>query len=117
MPIFNKKFKSVTRQNDLKLEQIDSERASTLNDLENRLQTTLNERSSARISFETQLENLSQARDAEDLLLKQYETGTIDFDDVLDIQEIQLQIQMNLVEAVSTWFTKDAMVQYLTVNN
>ncbi|HKJ48080.1 MAG TPA: TolC family protein [Christiangramia sp.] len=117
VPIFNKKFKSVTRQNDLKLEQIDSERASTLNDLENRLQTTLNERSSARISFETQLENLSQARDAEDLLLKQYETGTIDFDDVLDIQEIQLQIQINLVEAVSTWFTKDAMVQYLTVNN
>ncbi|SDS02690.1 TolC family protein [Christiangramia echinicola] len=117
VPIFNKKFKSVSRQNDLRLEQIDSERASTLNDLESRLQTTLNERSSARISFETQLENLSQAGDAEDLLLKQYETGTIDFDDVLDIQEIQLKIQMNLVEAVRTWFTKNAIVQYLTVNN
>ena len=116
VPIFNKKFKSVTRQNDLKLEQIESERSNKLNDLENRLQMTLNERSSARISYETQLENLAQARDAEDLLLKQYETGTIDFDDVLDIQEIQLKIQMNLVEAVSTWYAKDAMVQYLTVN-
>ena len=117
VPIFNKKFKSVSRQNDLKLEQIDSERANTLNDLENRLQLALNDRSSARISYETQLENLSQAQGAEELLLKQYETGTIDFDDVLDIQEIQLQIQMNLVEAVSTWFIRDAMVEYLTVNN
>ena len=93
------------------------DRTSNLNELESRLRTALNERSSARIKFETQMDNLSQAKDAEELLIKQYETGTIDFDDVLDIQEIQLQIQMNLVEAVSSWFKKDAIVDYLTVNN
>ena len=117
VPVFNKKYKSVSRQNDLKLEQIDLERANTLNELNTRLQTALNERAAARIKYETQLDNLSQAKNAEELLLKQYETGTIDFDDVLDIQEIQLQIQMSLIEAVSNWYKKDAVVQYLTTNN
>ena len=117
VPVFNKKYKSVSRQNDLKLEQIDLERANTLNELNTRLQTALNERAAARIKYETQLDNLSQAKNAEELLLKQYETGTIDFDDVLDIQEIQLQIQMSLIEAVSNWYKKDAVVQYLTSNN
>jgi cobalt-zinc-cadmium efflux system outer membrane protein len=117
MPVFNKKYKSVSRQNDLKLEQIDLERANKLNDLNTSLQTALNERAAARIKYETQLDNLSQARNAEELLLKQYETGTIDFDDVLDIQEIQLQIQISLIEAVSNWYKKDAVVQYLTTNN
>ena len=117
VPVFNKKYKSVSRQNDLKLEQIDLERANTLNELNTRLQTALNERAAARIKYETQLDNLSQAKSAEELLLKQYETGTIDFDDVLNIQEIQLQIQMSLIEAVSNWYKKDAVVQYLTTNN
>jgi len=117
LPIFNKKYRSVSKQNELKQEQISSDRNSALNDLESRLKTAINERASARIKLEIQTDNFSQANDAEELLLKQYETGTIDFDDVLDIQEIQLQIQMNLVEAVSTWFKKDAIVEYLTVNN
>ncbi|CAL67897.1 TolC family protein [Christiangramia forsetii] len=117
VPIFNKKYRSVSRQNELRQDQISSDRTSALNELESRLRSALNERASSRIKFEVQTDNLSQARDAEELLLKQYETGTIDFDDVLDIQEIQLQVQMNLVEAVSTWFKKDAIVEYLTVNN
>ena len=117
VPIFSKKYRSVSKQNELRQDQISMDRSSNLNELESRLRTALNERSSARIKFETQVDNLSQAKDAEELLIKQYETGTIDFDDVLDIQEIQLQIQMNLVEAVSTWFKKDATVEYLTVNN
>ena len=117
LPIFNKKYRSVSRQNELRQDQISSDRTSALNELESRLRSALNERASSRIKFEVQTDNLSQARDAEELLLKQYETGTIDFDDVLDIQEIQLQVQMNLVEAVSTWFKKDAIVEYLTVNN
>lgn len=117
VPIFSKKYRSVSKQNELKQDQVSSDKMSRMNDLESRLRTAQNERASARIKFEVQLDNLGQARDAEELLLKQYETGTIDFDDVLDIQEIQLQIQMNLIEAVSTWFKKDAVVNYLTVNN
>ena len=116
VPIFNKKYRSVSRQNEIKQEQILLDRSSALNDLEIRLRKALNERSSARIKYEIQLDNLAQAKDAEELLLKQYETGTIDFDDVLDIQEIQLQIQLSLIEAVATWFQKDAVVDYLTLN-
>ena len=56
-----------------------------------------NERISARISYDTQTKNLKQAKDAEDILIKSYETGTIDFNDVLDIQELQLKFQMNLI--------------------
>jgi len=116
VPIFNNKYRSVSRQNELKQEQISFDRDATLNNLQSRLSEALNERASARIKFETQEKNLEQASDAEELLLKQYETGTIDFDDVLDIQEIQLDIQMKLIEAVTTWFKQDAVVNYLTIN-
>ncbi|WP_026914529.1 TolC family protein [Christiangramia portivictoriae] len=117
VPIFNKKYRSVSRQNELKQEQISFDRDAALNDLDSRLSSALNERTSARIKFETQSDNLSQAQDVEELLLKQYETGTIDFDDVLDIQEIRLKIQINLIVAVSSWFKHDAVVKYLTLNN
>ncbi|MCH4824521.1 TolC family protein [Gramella lutea] len=116
VPIFNKTYRSVSKQNELKQDQITSDRDAKLNDLENRLETALYERNSARIRFNTQLDNLQQASNAEELLIKQYETGTIDFEDVLDIQEIQLKIQIDLVEAVSAWYQKDAVVNYLTNN-
>ena len=114
IPIFNKKYKSQTKQNDLQQQEITDQKQERLNALETLLDKANNERISARISYATQTKNLKQAKDAEEILIKSYETGTIDFNDVLDIQELQLKFQMNQIEAVKTYYVQTTIINYLT---
>lgn len=114
IPIFNKKYKSQTKQNELEQQEITAQKQERLNTLETLLSKAINERISARISYATQAKNLKQAKDAEDILIKSYETGTIDFNDVLDIQELQLKFQMNQIESIKTYYIQTTIVNYLT---
>jgi len=114
IPIFNKKYKSVSKQNELQQLEIDTQKLERLNTLETLLEQAINERISARISYNTQLENLEQAKNAEEILIKSYETGTIDFNDVLDIQELQLKFQMNQIESIKNYYVQSSIINYLT---
>jgi outer membrane protein TolC len=114
IPIFNKKYKSQTKQNELQQQEIVVQKQERFNTLETLFDKALNERISARISYNTQTKNLKQAKDAEEVLIKSYETGTIDFNDVLDIQELQLKFQMNQIESVKTYYVQTTIINYLT---
>ncbi len=114
IPIFNKKHKSIARQNELQQQEILSKKQERLNRLETLLDKATYERISARISYTTQTKNLKQAKDAEEILIKSYETGTIDFDDMLDIQELQLKFQMNQIESVKIYYVQTTIISYLT---
>jgi outer membrane protein TolC len=113
IPIFNKKYQSQTKQNELEQQEITAQKQDRLNMLETLLSKAINERISARISCATQTKNLKQAKDAEDILIKSYETGTIDFNDVLDIQELQLKFQINQIESVKTYYMQTSIINYL----
>ncbi|SFN81191.1 Outer membrane protein TolC [Bizionia echini] len=113
IPIFNKKYKSQTKQNELEQQEITAQKQERLNILETLLSKAINERISARISYATQTKNLKQAKDAEDILIKSYETGTIDFNDVLDIQELQLKFQMNQIESIKSYYVQSTIINYL----
>ena len=113
IPIFNKKYKSQTKQNDLQQQEITAQKQERLNSLETLLDKAVNDKVSARISYATQTKNLKQAKDAEEILIKNYETGTIDFNDVLDIQELQLKFQMNQIESVKTYYVQTTIINYL----
>ncbi|MCW8981520.1 MAG: TolC family protein [Altibacter sp.] len=115
IPIFNNKYRSQTKQNELEQQEITFQKQERLNTLETLLDKAINERISARISYATQTKNLKQAKDAEDILIRSYETGTIDFNDVLDIQELQLKFQMNQIESVKTYYLQTAIINYLTL--
>ena len=114
IPIFNKKYKSISKQNELQQQEINYQKQERLNSLETLLDKAIKERISARISYVTQTKNLKQAKDAEGILIKSYETGTIDFNDVLDIQELQLKFQMNQIESIKTYYVQTAIINYLT---
>jgi cobalt-zinc-cadmium efflux system outer membrane protein len=114
IPIFNNKYKSKTKQNELQQQEILSRKQERFNTLETLLDKAINDRISARISYSTQTKNLKQAKDAEGILIKSYETGTIDFNDVLDIQELQLKFQINKVESVKTYYMQTTIINYLT---
>lgn len=113
IPIFNNKYKSQTKQNELQQQEITVKKQERLNKLETLLDKAINDKISARISYKTQAKNLKQAKDAEEILIKSYETGTIDFNDVLDIQELQLKFQMNQIESVKTYYVQSTIINYL----
>lgn len=113
IPIFNNKFKSVSKQNELKQKEIEFQKEERLNILENAYAKAVSQRNEARISFETQAQNLKQAKDAEEILIKNYETGTINFNDVLDIQELQLKFQTNQIQSMQLYYMQSAIINYL----
>ena len=114
VPIFNSKYKSVSRQNELRQQELDAQKAQRLNTLKNLLAEAKQHKNTARINFNTQKQNIAQAQDAEEILLKSYETGSIDFNDVLDIQELQLEFQLKQLQAVQTYYEQAALINYLT---
>ena len=113
IPVFNNKYKSQTKQNELQQQEILAQKQERTNTLETLLDKAANDKVSARISYATQTKNLKQAKDAEEILIKNYETGTIDFNDVLDIQELQLKFQMNQIESVKTYYVQTTIINYL----
>jgi len=114
IPIFNNRFKSQTRQNKLQHQEIEFQRQERYNVLETLLDKALASRMSARISYTTQTKNLKQAKDAEQILISSYETGTIDFNDVLDIQELQLKFQTSQIESLKTYYVQSTIINYLS---
>ena len=117
IPIFNKRHRSQTKQNELQQQEIIAQKQERLNILETLLSKAINDRISARISFDTHTENLLQAKKAEEILIKNYETGIIDFKDVLDIQELQLKFQIYQIESVKAYFLQTTAINYLTRYN
>lgn len=114
IPIFSNKYKSKSKQNELKQQEILAQKESRLKTLESLLDKAIKSSNSARISYDTQTKNLKQAKDAETILVKSYETGTIDFNDVLDIQELQLKFQMNQIESIKNYYLQRTIINYLT---
>jgi outer membrane protein TolC len=114
IPIFNTKRTSKTKQNNLQQEELLAQKQERLNALKVLLDTAINNRTSARISYETQAKNLKQAKYAEEILVKNYETVTIDFKDLLEIQELQLKFEMNIIESVNSYYVQTTIINYLT---
>jgi outer membrane protein TolC len=113
IPIFNKRYTSKTKQNELRKEEITFQKQERLNVLESAFANAIAQRNEARIAYDTQSKNLKQAKDAEQILVKNYETGTIDFNDVLDIQELQLKFQINQIQSVQLYYVQSAIINYL----
>ncbi|MDR6301736.1 TolC family protein [Mesonia maritima] len=114
IPIFNNKYKSITKQNELKQQEIQSQKNDRLNTLKSKFARAISERNEARIKYNIQEKNLKQAKNAEEILIRNYETGTINFNDVLDIQELQLKFGINQIEAIQAYYTQSATINYLT---
>lgn len=114
IPIFNNRYKSKTIQNELRQEEINTQKVNRRNFLETVLSDAINSREAARIKYITQQRNLERAKNAEEILIKNYETGTINFNDVLDIQELQLKFQMNQIESIKNYYAQMSIINYLT---
>ena len=113
IPIFNTTYKSKTKQNELQQQEFLVQKQDRLNALEVLLDNAINNRVFARVSYETQVKNMKQAKNAKEILVKNYETGMIDFKEILDIQELQLKFEMNTIESINNYFIQTTIINYL----
>ncbi len=114
IPIFNKRYTSKTKQNELRKQEITLQKQQRLYLLESAFAKAVSQRNQARLTAITQSRNIKQAKDAEQILIKNYETGTIDFNDVLDIQELQLKFQLDQIQSVTGYYVQSAIINYLS---
>ena len=113
IPIFSKKYNSKTKQNQLKQKELSLQREDRLNTLQTLLAEAISKRKTARLQFETQTKNVKQAKDIQQILIKTYETGTVDFNELLDVQQLQLSLQLYQIEAVKEYYKQSAIINYL----
>ncbi len=113
VPLFNAPHASKTKQNELQQQALESEKQVKHNKLKSLWVQALAKREQARIRYTTQQKNLAQAERAMQILLKTYETGSIDFNDVLDLQSLQLDFEMQQIESVKDYYLEQANLNYL----
>jgi cobalt-zinc-cadmium efflux system outer membrane protein len=113
IPIFNKKYQSNSRQHELMQLEINARKQDQFNRLQRMMDHAMHGRRASRLSYETQVSNLEHAKNAEQILLKSYETGSLDFNEILDIQELQLKFQLGQVEAIKNYYLQTTMINYL----
>lgn len=114
IPLFSGKYTSVSKQNTLREQENMHQKKEQFNTLRSLFAKALAARNKARITYEAQRVNSAKAQNAEEILLKNYETGTMDFTHILDLQELQLQLQKKQIEAVRQYYAQSAIMNYLT---
>ncbi len=117
IPIFTKKYNSRTRQNNLRKQEIVFQKEEKIRALSATLSKAIVEKNKALIRYNTQISNIEQTKSAEQILMKNYETGIVDFNDILDIQELQLKFQIAQIESIKQYQTNQAIINYLTNKN
>ncbi|MGY5356139.1 TolC family protein [Wenyingzhuangia sp. IMCC45467] len=114
IPIFNKKYNSITKQNQLAQKEIVSQKRERQNKLETLLSKAVHQKISAKKSYDLQLQNIIKTKNAEEILIKKYETENIDFYEVLELQQLQLKFQMNQIAALKKYFMAETVINYLS---
>lgn len=113
VPLFSKKHSSRTKQYELQKEEILQKREASQNMLENLMEEAINNRITARINYNTQQKNITQAKQAEEILLSGYQTAQLNFEELLDIQQMVLSFENKKIEAVAQYFMQTAVLNYL----
>ncbi len=114
IPIFSNKYRSQTVQNNFKQQALLSEKNNKRNQLIDILVEAQSERQSARISYETFSANIEKAKFSLELLLKNYEVQNIDFEDLLEIQELLLNLEVAKIDALTNYYSQSAIINYLS---
>ncbi len=114
IPLFSKKFKSRSKQYELQQENYNQQRDAKQNTLEEILEKAINNRITSRIKYTTQIKNIEQSRQAEDIALSIYQTGRLDFNELLEIQDMILDFEIKKIESIKDYFIQTAIINYLS---
>lgn len=114
IPIFNNKYRSVSRQTELRKKSIELEKQERKNQLETMLAQAKEDQKAARLNIATAQKNIEETNSALEILLKSFQTGTADLNDLLDILEIQLNLKMTKLEELNNYYKQLLIIKYLS---
>ncbi len=113
IPLFNRQYASRSRQNELRRQELAYRKEERLNALQSVLAEAEAGRNQARIAFRTQEKNREQVQNALEIQTRTYETGTIDFNELLELQDMDLRIRNQQLQAVQLYYEQSALINYL----
>jgi len=113
MPIFSKKYKARSQKYELQKEEALQRREASQNVLQHTMEKAINNRITSRINYDTQLKNIEQTKQAEEVLLAAYQTAQVDFAALLDIQQMVIDFEIKKIKAISSYFRQTAILNYL----
>ena len=114
LPLFNGAYRSRTRQNEIRQATLRAEEASRRNQLESLLAEAWQAQVADRIRYESHTANGLRTRQAIEILLKNYETDTVDFGELLEMQQMELMLLLERSEALEGYLSQGALVNYLS---
>ncbi|TRZ42015.1 TolC family protein [Robertkochia solimangrovi] len=114
IPIFNAKYRSENRRLNLEKEALMKQKEERYNQLNTILEAAILDRKSAESGVNTLLKNLQESESTLNILIKQYETETVDFSDLLEILDLQLKLQYDLNDLVQEYFKQSLIINYLS---
>ena len=113
IPVFSKKYSSVSVQNKLKQERLDLQKQQRLNILEDSYSRALARLKEAQLSYELQSESLMRLKQTEVLFLTKFSTNSLGFEELVELQDLQLNLQLRRIDATVQCYTQYALINYL----
>ncbi|SNR68840.1 TolC family protein [Lutibacter flavus] len=116
-PLFSKKYSSKQKQLQLEQKAIETTKVNTYNQLQTVFENAKSKLSNSKVSIATQIKNINEAESAKKVLLAAYETSKIDFEQLLEIQQLQLKFQLKKVISEKEYEIQKSTLEFLTTNN
>jgi len=115
-PLFSKKYSSKQKQLQLDQKAIETTKENTYNQLHTVFENAKSKLTNSKVSIATQTKNISEAESAKKVLLATYETSKIDFEQLLEIQQLQLKFQLKKVISEKEYAIQKSTLEFLTKN-
>ncbi len=115
-PLFSKKYSSKQKQLQLEQKAIELSKVNTFNKLNTLFEKAKSNLESSKISITTQNKNIDEATSAKKVLLAAYETSKVDFEQLLEIQQLQLKFQLKKVISEKEYAIQKSTLEFLTKN-
>jgi len=117
IPLFSKKYSSKQKQLRLEQKAVATNKSNTINQLHTIFSKANSGLSNSKVAIQTQLENISEADRAKEVLFAAYETSKIDFEQLLEIQQLKLKFQLKKVVSEKQYSVQKSTLEFLTKNN
>lgn len=116
-PLFSKKYSSKQKQLQIDQQVLAATKENTYNQLYTIFENAKSKLSNSKVSIATQSDNIKEAESAKKILLSAYETSKVDFEQLLEIQQLQLIFKFKKVISEKEYAIQKSTLEFLTTNN
>lgn len=114
IPLFSKKYISKQKQLQLQQQAIGSGKLVVKNELEIIFENALSQFNNARRTVKTQRDNIYQAEQTQKVILATYQTAKLDFEQILEMQQLLLTFRLEEVKSITAYFNNKSVLEFLT---